>query len=212
MVSGGAIFGVTDGSGDGTKSLVYKLNTDGSSFQVLKTFSIPDASGTNIDGFLLRCGLVAAGKTLFSATEYGGNFGDGVVFALDTTGSNFTALKHFSARPDPGTNFDGALPFPSLILGGGSLYGTTEYGGSTGGGTLFSINIAPRMELIHSPNGFAFNVTGYSNENFVIEALGSINGSSWVSLQTNRIGTGAVPYVDVNWRNYNQRFYRARVE
>ena len=213
IVSAGVIYGTTDGSGDGTKSVVYKLNTNGSAFQVLKTFSVPDPmSGTNADGFLLRCGLAAAGHTLFGATEYGGNSGNGVVFALDMGGTTYTVLKDFSARPDPGTNSDGALPLPSLILGSGSLYGTTDYGGSAGAGTLFSIIVAPRIEPAFSPNGFAINVTGYSNENIVIEASSDIGGLSWVPLQTNKIGANPVSFVDMNSRNFGRRFYRARIE
>jgi len=210
VVAGGVIYGTTDGSGDGTKSVVYRLNTDGSGFQVLKTFSIPDpTSGTNDDGYLVRSGLVAAGRTLFGATEYGGNFANGVVFALNINGSNHTVLKHFSARPDPGTNSDGSLPFPSLILNQGTLYGTTEYGGSVGGGTLFSINIAPRIVPGFSADGFAFNVTGYPNERVVIEATGNPASGSWAALQTNSV---PLSFVDVNWRNFNRRFYRARLE
>jgi uncharacterized repeat protein (TIGR03803 family) len=212
VVSGGVIYGTTDGSGDGTKSVVYKLNTDGSGFQVLKTYSVPDpASGTNDDGYLVRSGLVAAGRTIFGATEYGGNFANGVVFALNMNGSNYTVLKHFSARPDPdrGTNYDGALPFPSLILNQGRLYGTTEYGGNVGGGTLFSITVAPRLETVFSPVGFAFNVTGYPNERVVIEASSDVGSASWVPLQTNSV---PVSFVDVNSRNYGRRFYRARIE
>jgi uncharacterized repeat protein (TIGR03803 family) len=210
VVAGGLIYGTTDGSGDGTKSVVYRLNTDGSGFQILKTFSVPDpTSGTNDDGYLVRSGLVAAGRTLFGATEYGGNFANGVVFALNIDGSNYTVLKHFSARPDPGTNSDGALPFPSLILNQGTLYGTTEYGGSTGQGTLFSINIAPVITPRYSPDGFAFSVTGFPNEQVVIEASSNLGNSSWVPLQTNSV---PISFVDVNWRNFSRRFYRARLE
>src|SRR5262249_15486434 len=113
------------------------------------------------------------------------------------------------ANPDPNTNVDGALPLPSLILNQGILYGTTQYGGSAGGGTLFSISIAPRMARINSPNGFAFNVTGYPNEQVVIEASGDLHSGSWVPLQTNSV---PLSFVDVNSRNYNRRFYRARME
>jgi uncharacterized repeat protein (TIGR03803 family) len=210
IVSGGVIYGTTDGGGDGSKSLVYKLNTDGSGFAVLKTFPVPDpTSGTNNDGFVLRCGLASSGRTLFGATQQGGNFANGVVFALNIDGSNYTVLKHFSALPWRGTNSDGSLPFPSLMLGQATLYGTTEYGGNTGGGTLFSIGLAPRLETAFSSNGFAFNVTGYPNEKVVIETSAELGSPSWVPLQTNSV---PVSFVDPNWRNYNQRFYRARLE
>jgi uncharacterized repeat protein (TIGR03803 family) len=210
IVSGGVIYGTTDGGGDGSKSLVYKLNTDGSGFAVLKTFPVPDAvTGTNHDGFVLRSGLAAAGRTLFGATQHGGQFANGVVFALHMDDTNYTVLKQFSANKDPGTNSDGADPFPSLILSQGTLYGTTESGGSLGGGTLFSIDIAPRLVPGFSPDGFAFNVIGYPNQQVVIEASSDVGRGSWIPLQTNSLPAS---FVDVNWRNYNQRFYRARLE
>jgi uncharacterized repeat protein (TIGR03803 family) len=210
IVSGGVIYGTTDGGGDGTKSVVYKLNTDGTGFGVLKTFPTPDpVSRTNNDGFVLRCGLASSGRTLFGATQQGGNFANGVVFALRMDDANYTVLKQFSANNDPGTNSDGAGPFPSLMLSESVVYGTTEYGGKMGGGTLFSITVAPRLEPIFSPNGFAFNVTGYPNERVVIEASGALGSASWVPVQTNSV---PVSFVDVNWRNYNRRFYRVRME
>jgi uncharacterized repeat protein (TIGR03803 family) len=210
IVSGGVVYGTTDGGGVGSKSLVYKLNTDGSGFAVIKTFSVPDAAtGTNDDGFVLRSGLASAGRTLFGSTQQGGHFANGVVFALRMADTNYTVLKQFSANNDPGTNSDGADPFPSLITSQWTLYGTTEYGGSTGGGTLFSIDIAPRLVTGFSPDGFAFSVVGYPNQQVVIEASGEVGSGSWIPLQTNSV---PVSFVDVNSRNYNQRFYRARVE
>jgi uncharacterized repeat protein (TIGR03803 family) len=210
IVSGVVIYGATDGGGDGTKSIVYNLNTDGSGFRVLKTFSAPDpTSGTNNDGFVLRSGLTSAGRTLFGATEHGGNFANGVVFALNMDGSNYAVLKHFNPLPERGTNSDGSLPFPSLMLDQTTLYGTTEYGGTTGGGTLFSISVAPRLETAFSPDGFAFNVTGYPNQKVVVEAASDLSSLSWVPLQTNSV---PVSFVDPNWRNYSKRFYRARLE
>jgi uncharacterized repeat protein (TIGR03803 family) len=210
IVSGRVIYGTTDGGGDGSKSLVYKLNADGSGFAVLKTFRVPDpVSGTNDDGFVLRSGLASAGRTLFGATQQGGHAANGVVFALQMDDTNYTVLKHFSANNDSETNSDGATPFPSLMLTEARLYGTTEYGGNTGGGTLFSIDIAPRLVPGFSPDGFAFNIVGYPNQQVVIEASGDVRGGSWVPLETNSI---PVSFVDVNSRNYTQRFYRARLE
>ena len=210
IVSGGVIYGTTDGGGDGTKSLVYKLNTDGSGFAVLKRFPVPDpATGTNDDGFVLRSGLASAGRMLFGSTQQGGHFANGVVFALHMDDTNYTVLKQFSANNDPGTNSDGAGPFPSLILSQGTLYGTTESGGSLGGGTLFSIEIAPRLVPGFSPDGFAFNVIGYPNQQVVIEASGDVGRGSWIPLQTNSVPAS---FVDGNWRNYDRRFYRARVQ
>jgi uncharacterized repeat protein (TIGR03803 family) len=50
---------------------------------------------------------------------------------MNTDGTGYTVLKSF-------TNNDG--PNAGLILSGGTLYGTTYMGGSSGDGTVFKMN------------------------------------------------------------------------
>ena len=53
-----------------------------------------------------------------------------------------TTLYDFSALDVTGTtNSDGAVPFSSLVLSNGRLYGTSIIGGASGRGTLFAINV-----------------------------------------------------------------------
>jgi uncharacterized repeat protein (TIGR03803 family) len=183
---------------------------------ILKTFSAPDpVSGTNDDGYAVRSGLAAVGGNLFGTASQGGNFANGVVFTLRMDGSGYTVLRHFSATSsDTATNFDGADPFPSLAIAGSKLYGTTQYGGVTGAGTLFSLELAPGIQLDNpfGPGVFAFQVTGYSNQVLVIESSPDIATPAWMPVQTNIVGAGPVSFTDPNWRSYPQRFYRVRME
>jgi uncharacterized repeat protein (TIGR03803 family) len=86
--------------------------------------------------------LILSGNTLYGTAYRGGSSGYGTVFAVSTNGTGFTNLYSFTAVLNS-TNSDGANPYAGLILSGNTLYGIAYYGGSSGGGTIFSINLAP---------------------------------------------------------------------
>jgi hypothetical protein len=79
---------------------------------------------------------------LFGSTLYGttgsGNPGWGTVFAVNTNGTGFTNFYHFTGTTD------GCYPYGTLVLSGGTLFGTTSGGYDYEGwvyGTIFSVNI-----------------------------------------------------------------------
>ena len=122
-----------------TDGVVFKVNTDGSGYAVLKSF-------TGSDGALPYASLVLAGSTLYGTTQQGGDWscpsfpnGAGVVFQVNTDGSGYTVLKNF-------TGSDGIGPVAGLVLAGNTLYGTTPNGGSMystnciGIGVVFKVN------------------------------------------------------------------------
>jgi uncharacterized repeat protein (TIGR03803 family) len=92
-------------------------------------------SFTNGDGANPVAGLILSGNTLFGTTENGGASGKGTVFAVNTDGTGFTNLHHFTTSTNDGANPEGVL-----LLLGNTLYGTTTYGGSNGFGTVFALN------------------------------------------------------------------------
>jgi len=80
-----------------------------------------------------QAGLIQdAVGNLYGTTYYGGAFGNGVVFKLDTTGVE-TVLHTFTGKAD-GSNPAGPLVRDKA----GNLYGTTT-GFSSGSGTVFKI-------------------------------------------------------------------------
>src|SRR6266853_155005 len=106
--------------------------------QVTAQTSIP----VNSDGINPNAGVIVSGNTVYGTTATAGNSGRGTVFAVNTDGSGFTILHSFTANPF-GTNSDGAYPIPGLILSSNTLYGTARFGGSSGNGTVFSVQLPP---------------------------------------------------------------------
>ena len=86
----------------------------------------------------------------YGTTFAGGANKVGTVFKL-TPGGTLTTLYSFCARSQCS---DGSHPYAGLVLGSdGNLYGTTQYGGPSGG-TIFKITPAGALTTLHS---FTFN-------------------------------------------------------
>jgi uncharacterized repeat protein (TIGR03803 family) len=116
---------------------IFRINTDGSGFADI--FQLP--SGLNMQN-----GVTIAGSTLFGLTINGGVNNYGTVFKVNTDGSDYAPLHVFS-----GTVSDGNYPSTELDLIGSSLYGATEYGGSSGHGTLYKLNAdGSSFAVLHS--------------------------------------------------------------
>lgn len=142
ILAGNSLFGATEGVSyeGGSNSVVFAMNTDGTSFTVLHHFT-PTPDGTNLDGVGVESKLLLAGNTLYGTADGAGAWESGTVFAVNSDGTGFAVLHTFStAVPEFETNGDGAFPGCTLIIAGNTLYGTAPAGGSSGCGTLFSVN------------------------------------------------------------------------
>jgi uncharacterized repeat protein (TIGR03803 family) len=125
IASGGTLYGTTFSDGSGT---IFRINTDGTGFTNLHSFNYGSDGGDPSGELLL------SGNTLYGMASSGGIYGYGTIFAVNTDGTGFTNLYTFTGGADGGN------PARSLILSGGTLYGTTAYGGSNDFGTVFAIN------------------------------------------------------------------------
>jgi uncharacterized repeat protein (TIGR03803 family) len=148
LLSGNTLYGASSGPGSSLGAL-YSVKTNGTGFTTLHVFTPTSGpSLTNSDGGFVSGTLRLSGNTLYGASDYGGSWGSGNVFAINTNGTGFTTLHTFTATSVPrnGTdnppykNSDGAGPNAGVILSGNTLYGTTQFGGSSGWGTVFAIN------------------------------------------------------------------------
>jgi len=144
LLLGNTLYGTTPEGGTSGNGTVFAVNTDGTGFTNLHSFTATNSDGVNSDGAYAYEGLVSSGNTLYGTAYLGGGGGTGTVFAVNTDGTGFTTLYSFAAaigtEGGDGTNSDGANPLGRLILSGDTLYGTAHSGGSSGAGTVFALN------------------------------------------------------------------------
>ncbi len=149
VVSGDTLYGATESGGANGNGTLFAVKTDGAGFTNLYTFSEThtNTSGggyANSDGASVVGALLLSGSTLYGTAEFGGGWGNGTVFAINTDGTGFRTLHSFgAARYDPFgnyTNGDGVYPQAGLVLSGNTLYGTASQGGGRGVGTVFAVN------------------------------------------------------------------------
>jgi uncharacterized repeat protein (TIGR03803 family) len=135
ILSGNTLYGTASQGGTHGSGTVFAVNTDGTGFTNLYSFT----GGS--DGANPYAGLILSGNTLYGTASQGGPYGSGTVFAVNTDGTGFTNLYSFTTSSYPNyTNSDGAGPTAGLILSGNTLYGTTPAGGSAGVGVVFAVN------------------------------------------------------------------------
>jgi uncharacterized repeat protein (TIGR03803 family) len=180
VFSDNSLYGVASqgstGSGPGK---IFRMNSDGSSYTVMRTF-LPLVNSTNRDGATPYAGLVLAGETLYGTTLVGGSNGWGTIFSINTNGNAFTNLHNFPALLNS-TNSDGALTYAGLIVSGNRLYGTAAAGGNWGSGTVFAMetNGSNFTVLHHFASSIDFtNSDGANPRGALIESAGVLYGTT----------------------------------
>jgi uncharacterized repeat protein (TIGR03803 family)/predicted outer membrane repeat protein len=102
----------------------------GYAFMTLATFN---GAHPNYDGSLIEDGS----GDLFGTTSDGGAYGDGTVFEVAAGSGAVTTLASFPTLDPSSNKYD---PNPSLIEdSNGNIFGTTIFGGTYGGGTVFEV-------------------------------------------------------------------------
>jgi uncharacterized repeat protein (TIGR03803 family) len=128
--SGSTLYGLCNsGGGGGLKGTVFKINTDGTGYQILHTFT--GADGSKPDG--RRLSLV--NSKLYGVTYEGGSNNVGVLFSMNTDGGGYQVLHSFLGGSD------GKYPSSYLTQIGSKFYGETFQGGSANEGTIYSLNL-----------------------------------------------------------------------
>jgi len=141
VLSGTTLYGMTPQGGTGGCGTIFKINADGSGFNVIHSFA-----GGSSDGSYPNGSLVLSGTTFYGMTTQGGANDNGTIFKINADGSGFNVIHSFA-----GGTGDGSYPYGSLVLSGTTLYGMTSQGGAGGNGTIFQINAdGTGFKLIHS--------------------------------------------------------------
>jgi len=128
IISGSTLYGTAENGGRSGAGTVFKVNTDGTGFTTLRSFT---GGG---DGASPYAELVLSGNTLYGTTIGGGSSINGTVFKLNTDGTGYTTLHNFAGGSG------GSSPYAGLLLSGNTLYGTANSGGSSDNGTVFKLN------------------------------------------------------------------------
>jgi uncharacterized repeat protein (TIGR03803 family) len=211
ILSGNALYGTAYGGGSSGNGTVFAVNTDGTGFTTLHSFTAPvlvnDTNSliygfsTNADGANPIAGLILSGNTLYGTAYWGGSSGNGTVFAVNTDGTGFTTLHSFTGGSD------GANPVAGVILSGNTLYGTAEYGGTNSCGTVFSIFIQPQLTLI--PSGPYVILTWPTNyAGFTLQSTTNLGSSAvWSTNSSPPVVIGGENVV-INAASGKQQFYR----
>jgi uncharacterized repeat protein (TIGR03803 family) len=149
----GMLYGTCSKGGNTNLGTVFRISADGTVYGVIHNFLGQTNGGDGSSpGASLTQGLDG---DIYGTTQAGGNNNMGTLFKLNTDGSVFSILHHFS-----GSSNDGRVPLGNLAQGpDGLLYGTTEYGGVNSVGTLFQVdtngnNYAVLMSFSTSSGGY----------------------------------------------------------
>src|SRR4030095_6392461 len=139
--SGHHLYGMTTNGGHHNDGVIFKLNIDDQSFQLLHKFGETHHDGKNPYGSLLL-----VGNKLYGTTANGGDNDMGTVFVINTDGNNYQRLYSFGGKTNNG---DGSKPIDNVILVNGWLYGMTTEGGAHNQGTIFKVSPTPSRS--HTP-------------------------------------------------------------
>jgi hypothetical protein len=106
----------------------------------------------------------------------------------------------------------GGAHFGGVGAGAKAYYycGTTGWGATYGGLPTVMLcppQIAPGSAGV-KPGGFGFTLTRLTNQTIVVEA--SANLMNWQPIWTNTQSGASADFVDPEWLNHSNRFYRAR--
>jgi uncharacterized repeat protein (TIGR03803 family) len=178
VLSGNTLYGTTSLGGNNYAGTVFKINTDGSGFQIIKNF---DYATT---GYTPEGDLILSGNTLYGTTYAGGVNGGGTVYSIDTSGSNFMVLHSFTTPVSDGnghyTNSDGGFSVAGLLLSGYTLYGTTPYGGTNGVGTAYEIILPAPPSLKIAPTVGGVKISWPSSAtNYVLLKNSNLATTNW---------------------------------
>lgn len=206
----GTLYGVTQqggstsvGGGGTGLGTVFKINPDGSGYEILHSFD-PAISG---DGKYPWPGLVIGRDgALYGTAERGGSNDVGVVFRLNPKGSDYKILYTFGSTPRDGSN----PRAPLVRASDGGLFGTAPLGGEMNFGTLFRLAPSPAtISLAKSLGDQSLQISLKSAPYFEYQIEASADQAHWVVLTNMYNSTGLMQIADPDALKLPKRFYRA---
>jgi len=142
----GFLYGTTEAGGANGQGTVFKMSISGAVTTLAEFTGLTTGAkrGAEPVGMLA---VPTVGSTLYGVTRSGGANGLGTIYKITTAGV-LSDLVDFTgtAGTRPGANPAGGL----YLHSDGKYYGTTEFGGTNGFGTLFSLTTGNTFASLHS--------------------------------------------------------------
>ena len=133
----GNFYGITYRGGTFIHGTIFKVTPTGV-YTVLRNLNTADGFPSTTSNSLVQ----HTDGFLYGMMYSGGSNYNGTIFKISTTGT-FTVLRNLASHPD------GGYPYGSLIVGtDGNLYGMTNSGGTSTGGTIFKISTTGTYTII----------------------------------------------------------------
>ena len=139
----GALYGTTHYGGSANYGTVFEVQPPPTRCNSATCYwnetVLHSFSGQENDGSLPQYGnlIFDQAGNIYGTTQYGGTYGEGVAFELSPSDGGW-ALSVLHSFQDNGV--DGWEPkFGVIFDPAGNLYGTTQYGGTAEGGTVFEL-------------------------------------------------------------------------
>jgi uncharacterized repeat protein (TIGR03803 family) len=171
------LWGIADSGGANGLGVIFKINLDGSAYEVV--YSLSASTGFKTRGKLMR----ANDGFFYGTTQAGGIYGNGVIFRFNPYLNTYQALYHFDGP-------DGKQPFKSDLMQAkdGKIYGVAEAGGLYNKGVIFSFDPVenvysklhdfsgidgnlPRSGLLQARNGWLYGTTYYGGSTYDVGVL-----------------------------------------
>lgn len=175
----GNLYGTTSGGGTHDAGTVYKLTPSNGSWTETLLYSFAGGSdgGEPYSALIFDAAGNLYGTTVIGGgTGCGGN-GCGTVFELSPSGSGWTERILYTFQGAT----DGQHPYGGLVVDqSGNLFGSTNQGGSAGGGTIFELSPSGgswSFSLLQSLGPDSFGLGGPLDSLFM-DATGSLYGTT----------------------------------
>jgi len=141
----GKLFGTTQGGGEDSLGILFSIDPNGSNYTVVHEF-VEDINFERPDGAFPE-GIVADGSTIYGVTNEGGADESGIIYKINTNGTGFSVIHEF----EDGVSTNGSFPSGALAVSGTTLVGTTNFGGASEEGTVFSLETdGTDFQVLHS--------------------------------------------------------------
>jgi uncharacterized repeat protein (TIGR03803 family) len=171
----GFLYGTAYSGGTSNAGVIFKLDTDGNNFNIVRNFQPTGGDGQHPNSELVE----TSDGFLYGGTYGGGSGGGGSFFKIKNDATGYAILQNFST-----TGSELNTPNALAIGANGALYGSVRYGGGAGAGCIFALTTLPLPPRILS-------ITGGASSNLIkfagtygihYDVLRSSNLSSWSSV------------------------------